>query len=78
MATLAMTFKHGLKYNVIMSSTESSSKTLSGFNVLYTNSQPNTGPAMHIAITPLLNTLQSLTQGTLSDIRWVTEQEVNM
>lgn len=78
MATLAMNFKHGIKYDVVMDSTESSSKTLSGFNILYTQSQPNTGPNLLTAITPLTNLLQSFTQGTLSNVRWATEQVVNL
>jgi len=56
---------------------ESSSRTVSGLNVWVSNNT-GLGPSFVNATTNLVNTIMSLTNGTMSNVRFIQERAVEL
>lgn len=79
MATILSPVKFSLRYNSTSQSEETVSRSLSGLNLSWSQTpegEPPNGVRQETGITQLFNTIQSLSTGTISNVRFISEKEV--
>lgn len=76
-AVLSSEAKYSLKYTVSVDSTSPVSRTFSGMNIADSSGSQSSGPTWDNAVNSLLNTLSAFTNGTIGNVKWTTEREVD-
>lgn len=77
MASLSTQTKFSLRYVSKASLNDDSlARTISGLNVSGGTGSPDSGPNRDTAITYLIGTLNSFSTVSISNVRWISEQEV--
>ena len=80
MATLTQNRRYSLKYSSSNGTgSDVLSRTISGFNIrINSSADTSTGPYVTEASNAAVELVQRFTVGTMSNVRWVTEQELSL
>lgn len=78
MAVVLMDTKYTFRYNSTRTGEDAILRSIGGLNVSGGSGSPNSGPDRNTALTNLVTTLQSFSAGAMSNVRWVSEQEVQI
>ena len=73
---ISTTVKYSLKYTANRDTYDTAARSLSGLNVNEGGSSADRGPNPTTALSKFIPTLQSFSNSSLVDFRWISEKEV--